>query len=187
MGTFAVSHFVDVCPDDILLEDLEKLKKHYPDMFIYMKVDEGAWRINEEFYRNGRYSARINMKKYYENYVKSDYVFVYNYRNIYVWAKKATNKQNLQYAISLLSNYANDYNNDILKKYIESVSINDYQYIANDTINWSVNDCLREILKKNIIVYNSMKDDAYKHIIPGIGNRVSGIPAMEASFFDNEE
>lgn len=187
MGTFAVSHFVDVCPDKILLEDIERLKKHTPDMFIYMKIDEGSWRINEEFFRNGRYSARIDMKEYYEDYIENNYMFVYNYKNMYVWVKKTTNKQNLQYAISLLSNYANNYNHSILKEYMESININDYQYIVNNVDNWTVNDCIRELLKKNVIVYNSMNDDDYMHIIPGISSRVSGIPAMEASFWSNEK
>lgn len=187
MGTFAVSHFIDVCPDAILLKDLEKIGSCTPEMFIYMKLDEGAWRINEEFYRNGRYSARKNIEKFYEDYIKKNYTFVYSYKNIYVWVKSTTNKQNLQYAISLLLNYANNYNKNILIEYMNTVNVEDYQYIVNDNTVWTVNDCIREILENNKIVYDNMGDDDYMHIIPDINHRVSGIPAMDASYLVKEE
>ena len=84
-------------------------------------------------------------------------------------------------------NYANNYNKNILIEYMNTVNIEDYQYIVNDDTVWTVNDCIREILENNKIVYDNMGNDDYMHIIPGINHRVSGIPAMDASYFVKEE
>ena len=82
LGTFAVSHFTDVCPDDILLRDLELIKEKHPSMFIYVKLDEGAWWINEKYYRNGRFSARKEVEKFYNQVIEKTYTLVYKYKNI---------------------------------------------------------------------------------------------------------
>lgn len=182
LGTFAVSHFIDVCPDDILLRDLELIKEKNPSMFIYVKLDEGAWWINEKYYRNGRFSARKEVEKFYNQVIEKKYTLVYKYKNIYVWVKNDNNYQNFIYALTLLKNYATNYEREALSRYVNTIDISSYNYVINDKQKWSINDCVREIIKGDTVIYDGMTDEDYKKLIMGINNRISGVPAAYASF-----
>lgn len=180
LGTFAVSHFVDVCPDEVLRSDIDKLKDTPPKMFIYVKLHEGEWRINETFYRASKYSARKDMEHFYDTYIKNNYKCIYNYKNIYVWVREASVQQNMKFGLALLQNYSKCYNNDDLKQYLQNVNIEEL-YNKNLDKNSSVDTCIAKILKDNIC--NFMKYEGVSQVY-SVARRQYGMPLVHSSTYE---
>ena len=183
LGSFAVSHFVDVCPDEVLRDDIARLKANPPKMFIYVKLHESAWRGNENYFRAGKYSARKDMEHFYDTYIKNNYKCIYNYKNIYVWTREDSMQQNMKFGLALLQNYSKCYNNDDLKQYLQNVNIEEL-YNKNLDKNSSVDTCIAKILKDNIC--NFMKYEGVSQVY-SVARRQYGMPLVNSSTYEQNE
>ena len=180
LGTFAVSHFVDVCPDEVLRRDIAKLKDTPPKIFIYVKLRESEWRGNESYFRAGKYSARKDMEHFYDTYIKNNYKCIYNYKNIYVWTREDSMQQNMKFGLALLQNYSKCYNNDELKQYLQNVKIEEL-YNNNLDKNSSVDTCIAKILRDNIS--NFMKYEGVSQVY-SVARRQYGMPLVNSSLYE---
>lgn len=104
LGTFAVAHFFDVCPDDVFEKDFRMIKNHDPKMFIWMDLDENIWKVHEDLFRGGRSLSARKLIIYYDDYIKNNYKLVYSYRNIFVWVKNPTQEENDKFRKKMIEN-----------------------------------------------------------------------------------
>lgn len=58
-----ISHFWDVCPDELAIEDADLLKSNPPKIIIYMQYGEGSVAFQEYLYRSGKESGQRMIDK----------------------------------------------------------------------------------------------------------------------------
>lgn len=87
LGTFAVAHYFDVCPDYIAELDAKTLNEKPPKIVIWNEFGEANWAFHEQYFRGGNPSGQRKIRDFYENIVKNRYQLVYSYKNIYVWVR----------------------------------------------------------------------------------------------------
>lgn len=167
LGTFAVSHYIDVCPDKILEQDIHKVKVQKPEIFIWDQLSEQSWAINEHLFRNNKLSESREMISYYEKGVKREYQLAYRYarNNIYVYVKSPNNQKNLQLALCELKNYAKLYRPDMYQS-VNRHSINEYSEILSSDEVWTIKNCIAYILFHDVELNQMMKEEDYYDLFP---------------------
>ena len=61
--TFAIVHWFDVVPDQLAVDDAQRLLKTPPKMIIYLELPESTWRIHEQAFRAGSPSGQRMIAK----------------------------------------------------------------------------------------------------------------------------
>lgn len=188
LGTFAVSHYMDVCPDNILLDDLNRIKCHMPEMFIWVEVSESSWDLNEKIFRGGRLSASRDMIAFYRGTIKKEYSLVYRFRNIYVWAKEPNTRKNLDLAIARLNSVIYYYGDDEMKGAMSCVSAADYQELYASEIPYSVGECMAYVISHTPELDNLLDDAFYEHLIPeSKGEKMRQLKSTAVEDVDDED
>ena len=89
--TFAKTHFFDVCSDEIAIKDAEFIRNNNPTYIVWMELQEEAWTVHEELFRDGQPSGQRAFRKVYRELLWSGkYGLLYRGRiaasdPIYVW------------------------------------------------------------------------------------------------------
>lgn len=94
LGTFAVTHYFDVCPDYIAELDAKTLNENPPKIVIWNEFGEANWKFHEDYFRAGNPSGQRKIEDFYENIVMRQYQLVYSYKDIYVWVRNNDNAKN---------------------------------------------------------------------------------------------
>lgn len=165
-GTYAVSHFIDVCPDYILQQDLEKVKADSPNLIIWNDMPDSVWSSHEDYFRSGHRSVIRDYIAWYDKVITEEYSCLYRFRNIYVWAKEPDTKKNLDLAIARLNSVIYYYGDDEMKDAMSRVSAEDYQELYASEIPYSVGECMAYVISHTPELDNLLDDAFYEHLIP---------------------
>lgn len=88
IGTYAVVHYFDVCPDNIAVQDARYLWKQPPKIVIWCEFGEGLWDFHETYFRSGKPSGQKKIREFYNTYVKNYYKKEYEYKSISIWVRE---------------------------------------------------------------------------------------------------
>jgi len=188
LGTYAVSHYMDVCPDSVLKYDLEGLEANPPALFLWNEWEDWTWDLHENLFRGGRLSASRDMIAFYNHTIQEDYSLVYRFRNIYVWAKEPDTKKNLDLAIARLNSVIYYYGDDEMKDAMARVSAADYQELYASEIPYSVGECMAYVISHTPELDNLLDDAFYEHLIPeSKGEKMRQLKSTAVEDVDDED
>ena len=60
--TFALSHWFDVAPERVVLEDVARLKERLPAVVVNYEINPAEWQVNEANFRDGEPSAQRQLE-----------------------------------------------------------------------------------------------------------------------------
>ena len=85
IGTYAVVHYFDVCPDSVAIDDAKLLYNDPPKIVIWCEFGDDLWNFHENYFRSGNPSGQRAIREFYNNYVQLNYTKVYEFKSISVW------------------------------------------------------------------------------------------------------
>jgi hypothetical protein len=148
LGTFAVAHYFDVCPDYIAEDDGAQLFTNQPAMVIWDEIGSDNWDFHERYFRDGKPSGQRKIRDFYNDIVKKNYFKVYSYNDITVWSKSNDNKKNLQFAINIFKRSLKLEGYELAYNQIKDITIYAFSDILNSRCNYTVHECLLAIITK---------------------------------------
>lgn len=69
--TFSKVHYFDVCPDNIIYKDVQRLINQPPTFAVIQKFNEKEWEIHENAFRGGNFSGQREIIKLFDGMIKS--------------------------------------------------------------------------------------------------------------------